>query len=84
MRWKNQGYDKIFKTPDNSVLFVTEKEMKQIREDQVNCMGCLSHCSFSNWSQEKPLQQVKNLIQDLFVFKKHYNLLFIQMRLKMI
>ncbi|MBL42914.1 MAG: nitronate monooxygenase [Rhodospirillaceae bacterium] len=52
--WKNQGYDKIFKTPDNSVLFVTEKEMKQIREDQVNCMGCLSHCSFSNWSQEKP------------------------------
>ncbi|PPR78147.1 MAG: hypothetical protein CFH01_01159 [Alphaproteobacteria bacterium MarineAlpha2_Bin1] len=54
LRWKNQGYDKIFKTPDDSILFVTEKEMKQIREDQVNCMGCLSHCSFSNWSQEKP------------------------------
>ncbi len=54
MRWNNQGYNKIFKTPDNSVLFVTEKEMKEIREDQVNCMGCLSHCSFSNWSQEKP------------------------------
>ena len=28
--------------------------MKQIRKDQVDCMGCLSHCAFSNWSQEKP------------------------------
>jgi hypothetical protein len=22
--------------------------------DQVNCMGCLSQCRFSNWSQEPP------------------------------
>jgi nitronate monooxygenase len=27
---------------------------KRVRLDQINCMGCLSHCRFSNWSQEGP------------------------------
>ena len=26
----------------------------EIHTDQVNCMGCLSQCRFSNWSQEGP------------------------------
>lgn len=54
INWKNQGFNEVLKTPDKSILFVTEDEMKQIRKDQIDCMGCLSHCSFSNWSQEKP------------------------------
>ena len=52
--WISAGYDKIMKTPDLSMIFVTQKEAKEIIKDQKDCMGCLSHCIFSNWSQESP------------------------------
>jgi hypothetical protein len=32
-------------------VFVTPEQSVQIRRDQVDCMGCLSHCKFSNWAQ---------------------------------
>ena len=48
-RWILEGYNEIMKTPDSTLVFVTKEESRQIREDQVNCMGCLSHCKFSNW-----------------------------------
>src|SRR3546814_6686511 len=38
-----------FKTPDNTVVFVTESDRDMIRKDQADCMGCLSHCGFSAW-----------------------------------
>ena len=25
----------------------------EIRNDQINCMGCLSACQFSNWAQNE-------------------------------
>lgn len=25
--------------------------MKEIRKDQIDCKGCLSHCKFSNWAE---------------------------------
>jgi hypothetical protein len=37
------------KTPDDTLIFVTEERSKQIVTDQIECMGCLSHCKFSNW-----------------------------------
>ncbi|NET71485.1 MAG: nitronate monooxygenase [Sphaerospermopsis sp. SIO1G2] len=43
------GYDELMKTPDDTVIFVTKEQSATIHEDQVNCMGCLSHCRFSNW-----------------------------------
>ena len=52
--WKNSGFCEIMKTPESSLIFVNQEQKKQIHEDQVNCMGCLSKCSFSNWSQESP------------------------------
>ncbi len=47
--WTKAGYTEAMKTPDSTVIFVTPDKFKQIREDQINCMGCLSHCLFSNW-----------------------------------
>jgi len=39
------------KTPDNTVIFVTPGKADEILTDQINCMGCLSACGFSNWAQ---------------------------------
>ncbi|MEO1016679.1 MAG: nitronate monooxygenase [Pseudomonadota bacterium] len=47
--WVEEGYSKTLKTPDDTLIFVTPEEAREIRRDQVNCMGCLSHCKFSNW-----------------------------------
>ncbi len=44
-----QGYDDMMKTPDDTVIFVTKEQAAQIHQDQVDCMGCLSQCRFSNW-----------------------------------
>ena len=37
------------KTPDSTIIFVEKETANQILIDQINCMGCLSHCKFSNW-----------------------------------
>ena len=48
-KWIEEGYTEGMKTPDSTVIFVTPDKFMQIREDQISCMGCLSHCLFSNW-----------------------------------
>lgn len=47
--WIKLGYNELMKTPDDSLIFVTKEKAEEIVSDQVNCMGCLSHCKFSNW-----------------------------------
>ena len=47
--WVAQNFSEIMKTPDNTIIFVTPMNKQQITKDQVECMGCLSHCRFSNW-----------------------------------
>jgi nitronate monooxygenase len=47
--WYGEGFTEALKTPDNTVVFVTEVEKKVIQKDQKDCMGCLSHCGFSAW-----------------------------------
>ncbi len=47
--WKAQGFTDALKTPDSTLVFVTPEDGKQIVIDQIECMGCLSHCRFSNW-----------------------------------
>ena len=49
LQWVRDGYTESLKTPDSTIIFVTPEESRQIRIDQVNCMGCLSRCKFSNW-----------------------------------
>jgi hypothetical protein len=41
------------KTPDSTLIFVTPEKAEEIRADQTACMGCLSACNFSNWSQNE-------------------------------
>lgn len=47
--WYGLGFEHAMKTPDNTLVFVTKAEREGIRKDQADCMGCLSHCSFSAW-----------------------------------
>ena len=48
--WLRQGYTETLRTPDATLIFVTPESARQIRLDQINCMGCLSQCLFSNWA----------------------------------
>ena len=49
--WIAQGFTEAMKTPDSTLIFVTPEKMAEIRKDQIECMGCLSQCSFSNWAE---------------------------------
>lgn len=51
--WRAEGYTELMKTPDDSVVFVTPEQAERIHTDQVECMGCLSACGFSNWKQDE-------------------------------
>jgi len=53
-QWVAQGFTEGLRTPDSTLIFVTPKESNQILTDQINCMGCLSACLFSNWQQTDP------------------------------
>lgn len=54
MNWEASGFTEALRTPDSTLVFVTPEKAHEIHEDQVNCMGCLSQCRFSNWSQHGP------------------------------
>lgn len=50
-RWVAEGYTEALRTPESTLIFVTPERSRQIRKDQIECMGCLSACNFSNWAQ---------------------------------
>jgi NAD(P)H-dependent flavin oxidoreductase YrpB (nitropropane dioxygenase family) len=51
--WYATGFTESLRTPDSTLIFVTEEKANEIRTDQINCMGCLSACLFSNWAQNE-------------------------------
>lgn len=51
--WVKMGYTVPMKTPESTLIFVTPAKSDEILTDQINCMGCLSACMFSNWSQSE-------------------------------
>ncbi len=51
--WVRQGYKEAMRTPESTLIFVTPEKENEILTDQINCMGCLSACMFSNWSQNE-------------------------------
>ena len=51
--WESQGFFEALRTPDSTLIFVTPEQARQIVADQIACMGCLSQCRFSNWSQHE-------------------------------
>ncbi|OYV59656.1 MAG: nitronate monooxygenase, partial [Acidocella sp. 21-58-7] len=52
--WEEAGFTEALRTPYSTLIFVGPEKAIEIHHDQVNCMGCLSQCRFSNWSQEGP------------------------------
>lgn len=50
-KWLDAGYNKITRTPDNTALFITKDKFNELRKDVSECIGCLSQCQFSCWSQ---------------------------------
>ncbi len=48
-QWVDAGFTETLKTPDSTLVFLTSEKSRQIRTDQIECMGCLSQCRFSNW-----------------------------------
>jgi hypothetical protein len=48
------GFTEAMRTPDNTLIFVTREKHGEIVKDQIDCMGCLSSCRFSNWAQHEP------------------------------
>lgn len=51
LAWMAAGFSEALRTPDNTLVFVDAVKAEEIRKDQVDCMGCLSQCAFSNWAQ---------------------------------
>ena len=51
--WIAEGFSEAMRTPDSTVIFVTPERAARIQKDQIECMGCLSACSFSNWAQNE-------------------------------
>lgn len=51
--WVRQGFTEALRTPDSTLIFVSPDKAAEIRTDQINCMGCLSACLFSNWAQNE-------------------------------
>jgi NAD(P)H-dependent flavin oxidoreductase YrpB (nitropropane dioxygenase family) len=52
--WVDEGFTEALRTPDTTLIFVTPEKAAEILKDQVECMGCLSTCRFSNWAQDQP------------------------------
>ena len=51
VEWVKQGHSEALRTPDTTLIFVSPQKAAAIHIDQIECMGCLSACLFSNWSQ---------------------------------
>ena len=53
VNWIKNGFVKPLTTPNDTLIWVKLKKASQIVKDQIDCMGCLSSCLFSNWSQNE-------------------------------
>lgn len=58
--WIKAGHVEGMKTPDETLMFVDKSKAAQIITDQINCMGCLSQCRFSNWSDKEEMNYTTN------------------------
>ncbi len=49
LSWIEAGHTEQMRTPEDTLVFVTPDKAQEILKGQADCMGCLSHCGFSNW-----------------------------------
>lgn len=54
--WGAEGRTVALLTPSQTLVFVDEATHRMILEDRANCIGCLSACQFSGWSQDPSLR----------------------------
>lgn len=47
----SKGRTVILRVPDNQIIFVTPRDNENIQKARANCLGCISQCLFSGWSQ---------------------------------
>jgi NAD(P)H-dependent flavin oxidoreductase YrpB (nitropropane dioxygenase family) len=52
-QWMESGFDEALRTPDSTLIFVSSEKAQEIHKDQIDCMGCLSACRFSNWQDNE-------------------------------
>ncbi|MBQ4874841.1 MAG: nitronate monooxygenase [Rickettsiaceae bacterium H1] len=68
--WVSAGYTDSLKTPDDTLIFVTPEKANEIHCDQIECMGCLSHCKFSNWKDHDDYTTGKKVDPRSFCIQK--------------
>ncbi len=68
--WSAQGFTEPLKTPDSTLMFVTPEKAQEIRQDQIDCMGCLSQCLFSNWADNEAATSGKRADPRSFCIQK--------------
>jgi NAD(P)H-dependent flavin oxidoreductase YrpB (nitropropane dioxygenase family) len=49
--WKEQGFEVALSTPDDTLVFVTRAQNREIKLVKAECVGCLSTCKLSTWSE---------------------------------
>lgn len=52
-QWIQEGFSVPLKTPSGTLVFVRPEEQQEIIQDRLNCVGCLSACKFSGWTQSE-------------------------------
>lgn len=49
--YEQQGLTSIRRTPDNTIVFLTNEEDNRFKTEVAECIGCLSSCNYSAWSE---------------------------------
>jgi NAD(P)H-dependent flavin oxidoreductase YrpB (nitropropane dioxygenase family) len=49
--WNVEGFNVPLRTPDNTLIFVTQDKAREIQEHKTDCVGCLATCKLSAWSE---------------------------------
>lgn len=68
--WTAAGFTDPLRSPDSTLVFVTPAKAEEIRRDQVDCMGCLSQCRFSNWATNEEFSTGKKADPRSFCIQK--------------
>ena len=74
VEWIKKGFSKPMTTPNDTLIWVTIKKASQIVKDQIDCMGCLSQCLFSNWSPGETGTTGKKADLDRSVYKRLFRI----------
>ena len=50
-KWLKAGYTEALRTPDETIVFVTQETEREIHTDMKNCIGCLKNSSITSSSK---------------------------------